>query len=148
MTTKTVGVRTTRGARIEFVMSSNFDPALGDVVLVESNPARYLAVVVLTTDQILATSERVYRGVIVAGPTSPEVGAALRERDAAALERAQVVLGPTVHIVGAKWSADGGRLTLDIAADQSERAALTAKLEPVFRAEVRCLGPPGPVTSA
>ena len=148
MTAGPVGVRTTRGGPIEFVMSSDPELNLGDVVIVESPPARYLAFVALTADHILAGPERICPGSIVAGPRSREVAAALHERDLAARECAQLVFGSTTHIAGARWSADGGRLTLDVVAEERECAALTVKLEPVLRTEVVCRPAPGNSTSA
>jgi hypothetical protein len=133
----TVGVRPTRGAPIQFVMSSESDLSVGDVVLVESPPARYLAFVALSTDQIQSTPEQFGKGRVVAGPGSLEVREALLRRDAAALERARLALGPHYRVAGATWSADGGRLTLDIAAGDRDIDTLAETLEPVFRAEVR-----------
>jgi hypothetical protein len=134
-----VGVRATRGAPIQFVMSSDFELRIGDVVLVESPLVRHLAVVALSADQILALPGRPSRSLVVAGPTSLEVEEALRARNAVALERARLAIGPTVRITGASWSADGGRLTLDVVAVDSDWASLAETLEPVFRAEVRCV---------
>ncbi|HLZ10158.1 MAG TPA: hypothetical protein VKT80_16325 [Chloroflexota bacterium] len=119
-------------------MSSEPDLSVGDLILVETPPDRYLAFVALAADQIVALPESTNRGAVVAGPASLDVREALRKRDTAALEHARLVVGSSVRIAEARWSADGGRLMLDVAVGEVDCATLAETLEPVFRAEVRC----------
>ena len=146
MTRAIVGVRATRNATLMFVKLNGVEVVVGDLVLVELAGSRFLAVVALIADQILAIPALGAPGRVLAATESAEVATAVRARDAAAIELARDELGPDVPVRTATWSADRGRVTLAVDRPTAELPGLVERLEPRYRAEVRCISADARVT--
>lgn len=146
MTRAIVGVRATRNATLTFVELNGVEVVVGDLVLVELAGSRFLAVVALIADQILAIPALAAPGRVLAATESAEVATAVRARDAAAIELARDELGPDVPVRTATWSADRGRVTLAVDRPTAELPGLVERLEPRYRAEVRCISADARVT--
>src|SRR4051794_38902591 len=102
------GVRTRRNAAILFVDRNGFEVSIGDQVLIETDDGLSLAVVSVNPEQILVPPDRPIRSRIVAGVGSPDVAAALRDRNRATLALVRADLEPRVHVVDVEWSPDLG----------------------------------------
>ena len=111
---------------------------VNDLVLVDVEGARFLAIIALTTEQVVTISDSAATGRVIAATDSADVAAAVRLRNAVALELARAELGPDVPVLAASWSADSGRVTLALDRSAAELPGIVEKLEPRYRAEVRC----------
>lgn len=143
---KLVGVRFRRHDPLVLAAcSSHITLSVGDVVLVETSQGSLVGRVDLLQDQILFIPESVptFR-IVAAGLTSPEVVAALRRDNAAALARVRDLCGEDVPICDASWSLDRARLTLTFAGDPPPGLAeLRDRLASAFNVEIRFEWPGG-----
>ena len=139
MSASTIGIRASRNGRMIFVESGDTTVVAGDLVMVDSGGSRFLAMVALTADQILANPISIARGQVIAGAGSTVVDDAVRLRDAAALELARGEIGADLTILSATWSDDLGRLTLQLSPTDTNPEKAVERIEARFRAEVRCV---------
>jgi hypothetical protein len=138
-----VGVRATRSSPVALIESDGRGLELGDVVLAEIEGVPGLAVVALTSDQILVYPEGAVRGHQLAGPGSEEVIEAARARDGEALAVIRAELGSDAVVRSASWSSDRGRMTIVLDEAAIDLEGLVTRLEVAMRAEIRVIGSRG-----